>query len=299
MISDPPLPSLLHPHGTNRGSLSSTPTGASTPLHPLNPNAGPSTTIANGPHSRLLHPLVTQQSNRVPPVHAPRPSNPLIPAHLVASNPNSPSPASAYARRESSAGAVEKKRKSIVAGQTNASGSGLKQQTITAHLNGPRASTPTTGSRAGSTGPRAARKSINMTNTKKLPPHQAAAAARKLKSGPGKQARQKGGPATKKKGSASPPPSTADTSAATSDNEESEHERGAPPPADVEMPDAEAEVEGDDSLYCYCKKVSSGNMIACDNPDCPTEWFHWECVGLTSEPEGSWYCDDCKKKLGK
>ena len=28
-------------------------------------------------------------------------------------------------------------------------------------------------------------------------------------------------------------------------------------------------------------------MIAqCDNPDCATEWFHFECVGLTRKPQG-------------
>lgn len=32
-------------------------------------------------------------------------------------------------------------------------------------------------------------------------------------------------------------------------------------------------------------------MIACDNPDCPAEWFHLGCVGLTNanRPRGKWY----------
>ena len=54
-----------------------------------------------------------------------------------------------------------------------------------------------------------------------------------------------------------------------------------------------------DNLYCYCRKEESGNMVACDNPSCSIEWFHFSCVGLTSAPEGDWYCPDCTMKLGK
>lgn len=44
-------------------------------------------------------------------------------------------------------------------------------------------------------------------------------------------------------------------------------------------------------VYCFCKNVSYGDMIACDNKDCPYEWFHFACVGLTQKPEGGvWYC---------
>lgn len=33
---------------------------------------------------------------------------------------------------------------------------------------------------------------------------------------------------------------------------------------------------GDDQRpYCTCNQVSFGNMVACDNKDCPFEWFHW------------------------
>ena len=30
-----------------------------------------------------------------------------------------------------------------------------------------------------------------------------------------------------------------------------------------------------------------GNVIACDNPGCPIEWFHFECVGLVDAPSGN------------
>ena len=64
------------------------------------------------------------------------------------------------------------------------------------------------------------------------------------------------------------------------------------------------EVEGDtpaedldvnddnEERYCTCNGVSFGNMIACDNNHCPTEWFHLECVGLTRAPTGKWFCSD-------
>ncbi|KAF7684018.1 Protein YNG1 [Astathelohania contejeani] len=51
-----------------------------------------------------------------------------------------------------------------------------------------------------------------------------------------------------------------------------------------------------DAVYCYCRKPSKGNMIACDDPACDIEWFHYGCVGLTSMPSGKWYCKNCKEK---
>lgn len=54
--------------------------------------------------------------------------------------------------------------------------------------------------------------------------------------------------------------------------------------------------EGDTTLYCMCRRVSYGEMIACDNTECPIEWFHLGCVGLTStnRPRGKWFCPDCR-----
>src|SRR5690606_7006265 len=39
--------------------------------------------------------------------------------------------------------------------------------------------------------------------------------------------------------------------------------------------DAEGEPGDDKKLYCFCKQVSWGNMVGCDNTDCQYEWFHW------------------------
>ncbi|EUB63250.1 Inhibitor of growth protein 3 [Echinococcus granulosus] len=49
----------------------------------------------------------------------------------------------------------------------------------------------------------------------------------------------------------------------------------------------------DESKYCFCKDVSYGDMIACDAPNCPIEWFHYPCVNLTVAPKGRWYCPIC------
>ncbi|RKF72875.1 putative phd-finger domain-containing protein [Golovinomyces cichoracearum] len=50
----------------------------------------------------------------------------------------------------------------------------------------------------------------------------------------------------------------------------------------------------DDRKYCTCQSISYGDMVACDNPNCEFEWFHWSCVGLKSEPLGTWICATCE-----
>jgi hypothetical protein len=46
--------------------------------------------------------------------------------------------------------------------------------------------------------------------------------------------------------------------------------------------------DANEPTYCYCKRISYGEMIACDNPECPVEWFHFGCINLTPEnrPKG-------------
>lgn len=52
-------------------------------------------------------------------------------------------------------------------------------------------------------------------------------------------------------------------------------------------------------VYCICRGPSQGEMIGCENKNCPYEWFHYECVGIKSAPVGVWYCDTCKKDRQK
>ncbi|KAG9680088.1 hypothetical protein KCU87_g521, partial [Aureobasidium melanogenum] len=59
--------------------------------------------------------------------------------------------------------------------------------------------------------------------------------------------------------------------------------------------------DGDEPKYCYCGQGSFGEMIACDNDDCPMEWFHLGCTGLRAVPGDNvkWFCDVCKEPKGK
>ncbi|KAJ0396611.1 hypothetical protein P43SY_008905 [Pythium insidiosum] len=57
-------------------------------------------------------------------------------------------------------------------------------------------------------------------------------------------------------------------------------------------------IDPNEPVYCHCRRVSYGQMVGCDNDDCKYEWFHFECVGLTDQPQGTWYCSDCKAALG-
>ncbi|KAL0916728.1 hypothetical protein M5K25_014261 [Dendrobium thyrsiflorum] len=67
--------------------------------------------------------------------------------------------------------------------------------------------------------------------------------------------------------------------------------------------DLELPVDPNEPTYCFCKQVSFGEMVACDNPDCKIEWFHYGCVGLKEQPKGKWYCPNCvglpKRRKGK
>jgi len=72
-------------------------------------------------------------------------------------------------------------------------------------------------------------------------------------------------------------------------------------------PDADADAEGEEDIegedaeddstpYCFCRKQSYGDMIGCDNPNCPYQWFHILCVGVKTPLPDKWYCPDCKKQ---
>jgi inhibitor of growth protein 3 len=61
----------------------------------------------------------------------------------------------------------------------------------------------------------------------------------------------------------------------------------------AEVTDGEWTYDPNEPRYCLCNQVSYGDMVACDNEDCPTEWFHYPCVGITAPPKGKWYCPQC------
>ncbi|XP_066992429.1 inhibitor of growth protein 3 [Anabrus simplex] len=83
-----------------------------------------------------------------------------------------------------------------------------------------------------------------------------------------------------------------------------------PPPPEVEdhSTDADASVDPNaenpdwtydpnEPRYCICNQVSYGYMVACDNEDCPFEWFHYACVDIKAPPKGKWYCPQCTSSM--
>lgn len=67
--------------------------------------------------------------------------------------------------------------------------------------------------------------------------------------------------------------------------------RDTSPPSIYEEPNP---VDPDEPTYCLCGQISFGEMICCDNTNCPLEWFHFQCVQLTTKPKGKWYCPQCR-----
>ncbi|PKY50428.1 hypothetical protein RhiirA4_406501, partial [Rhizophagus irregularis] len=57
---------------------------------------------------------------------------------------------------------------------------------------------------------------------------------------------------------------------------------------------SDLEFDPNETLYCFCRRPEFGNMIQCDHPRCENAWYHWDCVGLTQQPSGQWFCPDCE-----
>lgn len=117
--------------------------------------------------------------------------------------------------------------------------------------------------------------------------------SRRRRPAPGVVASQEDGSAKVSVGKRSKPPVKKQSQQAKSGNGATAKDQLLPGPV------AEEEVDPDEERYCICNDVSFGVMIACDNNDCPKEWFHLDCVGLKEMPprRAKWYCPDCRKKL--
>ncbi|XP_028392966.1 inhibitor of growth protein 1-like [Dendronephthya gigantea] len=61
-------------------------------------------------------------------------------------------------------------------------------------------------------------------------------------------------------------------------------------------PTPDIPIDPNEPTYCLCNQVSYGEMIGCDNEGCEIEWFHFQCVNLTSKPKGRWYCPKCSQE---
>ncbi|KAH9063964.1 hypothetical protein EDB87DRAFT_1601507 [Lactarius vividus] len=66
---------------------------------------------------------------------------------------------------------------------------------------------------------------------------------------------------------------------------------------DVEEGNGDEDEDNEDkTLYCFCQKMSYGEMVACDNAECAYQWFHLPCVNLKPPLPEVWYCSDCISK---
>ncbi|KAI0541127.1 inhibitor of growth proteins N-terminal histone-binding-domain-containing protein [Xylaria digitata] len=286
------IPSLIRPSAANNSNTSVrvlSVTTSSTPLNPILNNATPTVARLSNSQARAA------QSQ----------------AHISSSAPASPAVSMILNRnhRESSAGpgsGVPKRgpRTSTGIGNLPANSSGLARHSSLGPGT-PKAGTPGASSRAGSAGPKGVtkassigggRKSTPGAVVRKKPPNSKSTLSRVKRAGQS----SKGSPA-----------STADSELSDAESAPSSHRgsrAGSDADKDEEMADRDddEDVSGSDGVsgiddeedeegkrYCLCQAVSYGDMVACDNPSCPFEWFHWSCVGLKSEPEGRWYCPSC------
>ncbi|CAG8434261.1 3256_t:CDS:2 [Diversispora eburnea] len=82
------------------------------------------------------------------------------------------------------------------------------------------------------------------------------------------------------------------------DKKDSKNEKrnNGEPPTKKHTQSVDMPIDPNEPIYCYCKQVSYGEMVACDNSECEIEWFHFSCVGLTDRPKGKWYCQECSEK---
>ncbi|KAI4860938.1 inhibitor of growth proteins N-terminal histone-binding-domain-containing protein [Hypoxylon rubiginosum] len=307
------IPSVVRPSAANNSNtslrvLAVTTAAQSTPLHPISANAAAAPAGSRPPNPQLR----TTQSQ----------------AHISSSAPTSPAASmimNSRIQRESSAGpgsGVPKRgpRVSSGLGSLPAASSALARHSSLGPGTPKGAGTPGATARAGSAGPRGTSKAGSVGAGRKGTPS-AGPSRKKPPSTKSTLSRVKR--AGVSKGS---PASTADSELSDAESVRSSRVgsrggSGTPVPrprphhhsghahhrkrhsvgGDVEMgsgsgggsggSDDDDDEEG--KKYCLCQHVSYGDMVACDNPDCPYEWFHWTCVGLKSEPEGRWYCPTC------
>ncbi|KAI1376336.1 inhibitor of growth proteins N-terminal histone-binding-domain-containing protein [Hypoxylon crocopeplum] len=317
------MPSVVRPSAANNSNISLRVLGVAPTAHnnvPLNPISNNATPAG----SRVANPQIrTTQSQ----------------AHISSSAPTSPAASmimNSRNQRESSAGpggGAPKRgpRVNSGLGSLPAASSGLARHSSLGPGT-PKAGTPGATGRAGSAGPRGSSKAASVglgrkgTPTagvgRKKPPNSKSTLSRVKRAGV-----PKGSPAStadselsdaesvrssragSRAGSGTPVPRPhhnhhhnkhARTNTNTNTNTNAD--------GDVEMADgasasgsgaSDDEEDEEGKKYCLCQHVSYGDMVACDNPACPFEWFHWTCVGLKSEPEGRWYCPSCTETMKK
>jgi inhibitor of growth protein 3 len=274
--ADAQMPSLLKDSPGNMvPPLSLTNTGANTPLHSVSNNGGGAPNLAQAAIARITN--ASNINSRAAPNLQNMTTQALLNQQRL-TNAQSAIQASARTEREMSVGSDSKRRRPTGSiGPLPAASSSLGRQGSIGPGT-PKPSTP--GSRAGSVGPRPQKNALTVKKAKPQQPLRKAALT--AKSGVHKK-RRKGGSRT------SPSTTADDESVASEGGTEDEDVSGA---GGAEQD----EEESDDTKYCFCQRVSFGDMVACDNDNCQFQWFHWECVGIKEEPVGDWLCPDCKKQ---
>lgn len=283
--NDPDVPSLLRPQTKQERIAAARPEPVVTPT-PLNPITANATSAAHTRHPNqypVRLPSHVQARQSTGPTTTSAPATPAAPILLNRQ------------ARESSQGAANKRQR-LTGGLGSLPPSGLARHS-SATPGTPRAGTPS-GGRAGSAGPRVSAKSAA---TKKVAPQGSRQSGVPRKGKPVKSSLSR----LKRVGTKNSPSSTNDSELSEAESVSAEEETGTPPARgrnadeDEEMIDVEEDDGADDKKYCVCQSVSYGDMVACDNDSCPYEWFHWTCVGLKSEPVGTWICPVCTKNTKK
>ncbi|KAF2711845.1 hypothetical protein K504DRAFT_465580 [Pleomassaria siparia CBS 279.74] len=276
--TDPQMPSLLRESPGNLVPLpSATNTGASTPLHPVSGNQGGSTTIAHNAVVARIANATNVNARANPSALQTMQAQAMLNQQRLA-NQQGALQADARQRRELSVSSEgQRQRPGASLGTLPPRPTQLaRQPSMTPGT--PRTSTPA--SRAGSVGPRPHKHPLTVKKAKPQQPLRKIITAKSGSSNKSKRKRPTGGSRAS--------PST------TADDESVQSEAGT---EDEDMSGVgQEEDESDDTKYCFCQRVSFGDMVACDNDDCRFQWFHWECVNIKEEPVGDWLCPDCKNK---
>ena len=288
--SDPSLPSLIQESTGNlvppAPSTSMGVSGVSTPLTPLSVNAlGGSSSIAHAAVARMTSSTANGRTNS-PSIVGMQP-HPMLGQFQQQTSSLTPTGMSISQRQRETSVSSETKRRKLNSslGSVPTSSSGLARQSSLGPGT-PKNSTP--GSRAGSAGPRPVKRMLK-------------------KSAPYQQMRKKLSKGNLLKNSArrlldsnkASPSTTGDDESNMSDGDGSDDDinlvgHGHDGTAEEMALDVDDE-DGDDTKYCFCHNISYGDMVACDNDNCPYQWFHWGCIGITEEPKGEWLCPHCRK----
>lgn len=313
LLDGPPLPSVFNRKAEPQKSFIDLPTNL--PLQ----NASISALNANAHRINAHIPATVQQAQvrQLPqtvtataPVQ--RSSAPATPASVVQQQ--------RQREREVSLGAENKRRKlaNPLAG-TNlpAQPSGLRQSSLGPGT--PKAGTPTGGSRAGSiprtTGSQqAAAPPKKSALSKKVMSHQQVnklkqkgatkgrlSVGRKKGQSPSVRGGRQGTTASEDADSVLSSADASETDASQARGRRGNKKQQPAEEADVEMGEDEEmeDDEGeDDKRYCFCNQRSYGEMVACENDDCPYQWFHTGCLNMKKVPDEDedWYCPTCREK---